>query len=66
MDLSQFMWRKSSYSQGQGSDCVEVASNVSNMIGVRDSKNPDGGVHVLRPASWRTFVASVKADQLHR
>lgn len=66
MDLSQFMWRKSSYSQGQGSDCVEVASNVPGVIGVRDSKDPEGGAHLVAHEGWRRFVADVKAGRLAR
>lgn len=66
MDLSHFHWRKSSYSQAQGSDCVEVASNVPGVIGVRDSKNPGGGAHLLHRAGWRRFVAAVKTGKLER
>jgi hypothetical protein len=35
------MWRKSSFSNGQGGACVEVASGLDR---VRDSKNPGGPV----------------------
>jgi hypothetical protein len=47
-------WRKSSYSQEAGSDCVEVAFGERE-AGVRDSKNA-GPALVLPPASWRRFV----------
>jgi len=66
MDLSQFHWRKSSFSQGDSSDCVEVASNVPHVIAVRDSKDPQGGAHVIKPTSWQSFVASVKAGHITR
>jgi len=29
-------------------------------IGVRDSKDPDGGVLMFAPEEWRAFVARVK------
>jgi hypothetical protein len=35
------MWRKSSFSNGQGGACVEVAGSLG---AVRDSKNPGGPV----------------------
>jgi Domain of unknown function (DUF397) len=47
-------WVKSSYStDGQGSDCVEVS--VTERVGVRDSKAPDGELH-LSPAAWTAFL----------
>ena len=47
-------WRKSSFSQDGGTDCVEVAFGERE-AGVRDSKNA-GPALVLPPASWRRFV----------
>jgi len=37
-------WRKSTYSGGNGGECVEVATNLPGMVAVRDSKNPDGPI----------------------
>ena len=58
MDLTNVVWRKSSYS-GSGdadtSSCVEVA--VSSVIAVRDSKAPRSGVLVLSPAEWAALTA---------
>ncbi|MFE9409360.1 DUF397 domain-containing protein [Streptomyces sp. NPDC006704] len=56
-----FEFHKSSYSGGQG-ECVEVASNVSSVTAVRDSKTPTGPVLILPDAAWSAFVASVTAD----
>lgn len=39
-DLDGVAWRKSSYSGGNGGECVELA-NVGHSTGVRDSKNPE-------------------------
>ncbi|WP_116040714.1 DUF397 domain-containing protein [Amycolatopsis palatopharyngis] len=50
-------WRKSSYSGGQ-SQCVEVAHGQS--IGVRDTKDREGGHLVLPSAGWRAFTDQVK------
>jgi hypothetical protein len=47
-------WVKSSYSgDGAGSDCVEVAFGVP--VAVRDSKAPEGELH-LSPAAWAAFL----------
>ena len=41
-DLSQAIWRKSSYSSSTGQNCVEVATNLPGIVAVRDSKDPTG------------------------
>jgi hypothetical protein len=52
VDLSIATWRKSGRSSGaQGSNCVEVAF-VAEQVGVRDSKNADGGHLVFDRAAW--------------
>ena len=58
--LSNVTWRKSSYSGGNGGDCVEVAMLPDNSCAVRDSKDPDGPKLVFAPAMWRAFTAAVK------
>ena len=47
-DLSQAIWRKSSYSSSTGQNCVEVATNLPGIVAVRDSKE-----------SWGTYSAHV-------
>ena len=39
-NLSNVVWRKSSYSGGNGGDCVEVAVLPDERRAVRDSKDP--------------------------
>jgi Domain of unknown function (DUF397) len=53
-------WRKSSYSGGQGGNCVEVADHAGRIL-VRDTKNRVGTVLRFGPAAWRRF-----ADQVRR
>jgi hypothetical protein len=60
MELTGAAWRKSTRSNGHGGDCVEVADNLSEVVGVRDSKDPTGPALVFAPPAWRTFLASVK------
>jgi hypothetical protein len=55
-DLTNARWRKSSYSDGNGGDCVEVAAGVPGVIPVRDSKVPDGPVILVGPAAWTEFL----------
>ncbi|MFJ4832389.1 DUF397 domain-containing protein [Streptomyces sp. NPDC088747] len=59
-DLSAAKWRKSSYSNGTGGDCVEVAPGVPGVIPVRDSKVQDGPVLVIRATAWAAFVSDLR------
>lgn len=64
VDLSQVSWRKSSYSDGNGGSCVEVADGLVGVLPVRDSKDPDGPVLAFGHAGWSAFVAALKSDEL--
>ncbi|MFF6994773.1 DUF397 domain-containing protein [Streptomyces sp. NPDC008313] len=48
-------WTKSSYSTGNGGECVEVAA-VSGAILVRDSKRPAVARVAFGPEAWAGFV----------
>jgi hypothetical protein len=60
------VWRKSSHSGTDvGTECVEVAGlhgHMRRVIGVRDSKNPDGPVLILNNDDFRALLARVSAD----
>jgi Domain of unknown function (DUF397) len=60
MDLSNATWRKSSYSGGNGGNCVEIAVLADDSRAVRDSKDPEGPKLVFTPQTWRTFTTAVK------
>jgi hypothetical protein len=60
VDLTQAIWRKSTSSNGNGGDCVEIAANIPGVIAMRDSKDPDGPKLVFTPAEWAAFVAGVR------
>ncbi|MFD7402367.1 DUF397 domain-containing protein [Streptomyces sp. NPDC059866] len=60
-DLSNAYWRKSTYSNGEGGSCVEVADGVPGVVPVRDSKVPHGPVVVIGSAAWTAFVGTVGA-----
>lgn len=55
-DLGSASWRTSSFSSGQGGNCVEVAT-VIGTTAVRDSKNRDGGHLLFAPTAWNAFIA---------
>lgn len=51
-------WRTSSYSSGDGGQCVEVASGDG--IAVRDTKDRDGGTLTFTADAWAAFTASLR------
>lgn len=61
-DLSAARWRKSSYSNTSGGDCLEVAEGHPGLVPVRDSKRPRGPVLIVNAAAWAPFVEAVKAS----
>ncbi|MER7638052.1 DUF397 domain-containing protein [Streptomyces sp. NPDC126522] len=61
IDLSNVTWRKSSYSNSDGGNCVEVAPNLP-LVPVRDSKNPAHGTLLFGVDAWAEFVGSVKGQ----
>jgi hypothetical protein len=56
-------WRKSSFSNSGGPNCVEVAQLARGEVGVRDSKDPAGPVLVFTRAEWSAFVRGVHAGE---
>jgi hypothetical protein len=67
VDLTSAAWRTSSYSGGNGGQCIQVATLTStsgspgHLCVVRDSKNPSGPVLVLGARHWHIFTAAIKA-----
>ena len=60
MDVTRAEWCKSSYSSGNGGQCVEVARNLLGVVGVRDSKDRKGPVLIFTPDEWRLFTVGVR------
>ncbi|MGW2018242.1 DUF397 domain-containing protein [Streptomyces sp. NPDC001927] len=61
VDLSTVTWRKSSYSNAEGGECLEVADALPHVVPVRDSKNPAGPALVFEAGAWAAFVAALRA-----
>ncbi|GAA1513771.1 hypothetical protein GCM10009677_53650 [Sphaerisporangium rubeum] len=59
-DLTSATWTKSSYSGGNGGNCVEIASLAGGRRGVRDSKDPAGPVLVVGTDGWHAFRRGVR------
>jgi hypothetical protein len=57
-------WRKSSYS-GTNANCVEVCTDASNTVAVRDSKNVPGPELEFTGHAWSAFVAEIKRGELN-
>jgi hypothetical protein len=63
MDLTNAVWRKSTYSGSNGGDCVEAAL-LPGVIAVRDSKDQQGPVLTFPAEAWSAFTTSIKNGSL--
>lgn len=62
--VTQF--KKSSFSQGDQQECVEVACTADGGRAVRDSKDRAGGTQFHASGAWAAFVSAVKAGNFDR
>jgi Domain of unknown function (DUF397) len=67
-DLSRVTWRKSSYSNGSGGSCVEIAMlpgvlGTEHDVAVRDSKDPYGPALIFTARQWRHFTVAIRAHE---
>jgi Domain of unknown function (DUF397) len=56
-------WRKSSYSNGAGNNCVEVADltgTAHGAVAIRDSKDPSGPALLIAPEAFAAFIGAVR------
>ena len=64
--LSGLVFRKSTFSNGQGGSCVEVADLDNGGRAVRDSKDQTGPVLLFTASEWDAFLAGVKVGEFDR
>ncbi|MFC5953734.1 DUF397 domain-containing protein [Streptomyces pratens] len=54
-EVLQLQWFKSSYSGGEGGDCIEIAPTLA-AIHIRDSKDTGRGSFAVPSAAWTAFL----------
>ncbi|POM24988.1 hypothetical protein BTM25_36290 [Actinomadura rubteroloni] len=60
-DSTRARWRKSSHSSADGGQCVEVA-DLFPVVGVRDSKDPEGPRLSLGRAEFAALIHALRND----
>ena len=55
-------WRKSTYSDASGGQCVEVASDGT--VLVRDTTNRDGGTLAFSAPAWERFLGTIRSPEV--
>jgi hypothetical protein len=58
LDITFTQWHKSSYSNPNGNECVEVSFS-DNAVGIRDSHRPHGAVLAVGQAEWTSFLDGI-------
>ncbi|BDH07087.1 DUF397 domain-containing protein [Streptomyces seoulensis] len=56
------VWFRSSYSDAEGGNCVEVAL-TPNTVHIRDSKASAGPVLQVSPSAWTGFIRPTPAER---
>ena len=62
-DVTRAMWRKSSYSSGNGGNCVEISTAGTDTVAVRDSKDVTGPELEFTSQAWSAFVAGIRRGE---
>ncbi|TDE29064.1 DUF397 domain-containing protein [Actinomadura sp. 6K520] len=65
MDLSQARWFKATASASSNGGCVEVA-DLETATGLRDSRTPEAGAHVVARPVFASFLEDVRAGRYDR
>ncbi|MEU2751525.1 DUF397 domain-containing protein [Streptomyces collinus] len=63
LDLSAAVWRKSSYSDGGQTNCLEVSDDHPGTVPVRYSRLSHSPILLFAAGPWASFLAGVKGDR---
>jgi hypothetical protein len=63
IDLSRAVWHKSTFSNGNGGNCLEHARLPDGSRAVRHSKHPEGPSLILTPSEWEAFIQGVRSGE---
>jgi hypothetical protein len=61
--MEDVKWRKSSRSNANGENCVEVARTDTQDIATRDSKNPAGPQLRFNRREWAALLDGIKSGK---
>ncbi|GAA3189948.1 DUF397 domain-containing protein [Streptomyces ramulosus] len=64
IDLTDAAWRTSTYTNGDGGDCVEIADDLPGIVPVRDTKDRTRATLIFGSGAWGRFVSAVKSEAL--
>ncbi|MFI6584344.1 DUF397 domain-containing protein [Embleya sp. NPDC050493] len=59
-DANAATWRKSTYSNSDGGNCVEVRDDLPGLVPIRDSKDPSIGHLTIGAASWTALTDALR------
>lgn len=59
---SAVTWRKSSFSGGNGGQCVEAGS-LPGAVLVRDTRDREGGTLAFSAGAWAAFTVNIKGGK---
>ncbi|WP_406294759.1 DUF397 domain-containing protein [Embleya sp. NBC_00888] len=54
------LWRKSTYSNGDQGNCVEVRDDLPGLVPIRDSKDPSIGQLLIGATPWTALTNALR------
>ncbi|WEH40307.1 DUF397 domain-containing protein [Streptomyces sp. AM 2-1-1] len=63
LDFSLAAWRKSTYSDGGQTNCVEVCDGFPGLVPIRDSKVPTGPTLAVTAPAWTAFLDQFRSSE---